>query len=367
MSSGALTSVLESLTPLDNSQNVPPPPRGTSMKLPEGSKALNVPQFVQKDLRNGRVGSRKKSSRERRQGTSSSRSCRECGEGTHTNKGTCVHIRAVGDVLKSTMWSRLEEATEVSIEAEPDAIPSKAKILIVVARSMDSAVFMCVPHQNIMLDPILPVVCISARVLEDWCKKGDSRSKTLVLGSRNYVACFHGDSNDKEVPVVEQVPSDDDDLEEEVHVHEVEVTQAPVQVLQNYDSVEGVRPPESMGDAEFEDLWAHVQDQDTEISSYKPAEDKPIVLPRHQEGHPPRRARKPPKDDEDWGVVTSKKAPKRSRSSHPKVDQWHDCLDCGKWRKLERRSISSVRFVCARVGVSCSDTCDCDEDCDCNN
>ena len=358
MSSGALSTVLETLTPIqppENVQRVPSVPVG----LPQGSVADTVPQFPKMHLKGGRVKGRKQSSRERSSGTQSKRSCRQCGEKTHTDKGTCVHIRAVGDVMKTLMWSRLGDADVVTLDSEASGIPSRAKILIVVARSSDGTKFLCVPHQNILLPCITPATCVSAQTMEEWCKKGESRSKIVVLGSKEYVTSFHDSGSITPNVSTPVCLSDDDDLGDD----QVEVRPTESRLPTDYVVPESSYIPDKDDDSGFADLFQDLAEQEAAFASYVPPADKPHVEPRLQEGHTKRRVRKPKKNDDDWDAPGVAK--RRKSSSAPKVDHWHDCLDCGKWRKLQRAAVSNRRFVCANVGVDCDDECDCDEACDC--
>ena len=126
----------------------------------------------------------------------------------------------------------------------------------------------------------------------------------------------------------------------------------------------------------FDDVWAHVHEQDVELAAYEVLEDSARVAPRLQSGHIPRRVRKASLDDDDWEVPSSrerkprgeaKHVVKRRKTSGLKLDHWSDCMDCGKWRKLQRPVVPNRRFVCELVGVTCDAECDCDDACECIN
>ena len=116
-----------------------------------------------------------------------------------------------------------------------------------------------------------------------------------------------------------------------------------------------------MSDPDFDAVWEQLQDQEVALHV---TEDKPHVEPRHQAGHAKRRVRKPTLIDEDW-EDPPKGVRKRRRASVRKLDHWADCMECGKWRKLQRAAVPGRRFVCSIVDVDCDEDCDCDEACEC--
>ena len=130
-------------------------------------------------------------------------------------------------------------------------------------------------------------------------------------------------------------------------------------------------------DDTFATVWGALDDQDVALHVLQAqVSDKVPVEPRLQTGHTKRLLRKPTKKDEiceDTSRTSRKqtleteRVVKRKKTSAPKVDHWSDCTDCGKWRILQRPAVTNRRFVCAIVGVDCSDECDCEEDCDCDN